>query len=64
MQTIWEFDQIENKHSLYRGDDCIKTFCEFLRERAKNITDSEKKKMLPLTKKELKSRQNNKMLHF
>ena len=32
----------------------MKTFCESLREHAKNIIDFEKK-MLPLTKKELKS---------
>ena len=30
----------------------MKTFCKSLRERAKNITDFEKKKVLPLTKKE------------
>ena len=30
-------------------------FCTSLREQAKNIIDFEKKKMLPLTKEELKS---------
>ena len=25
--TIWAFDSIENKHSLYRGEDCMKKFC-------------------------------------
>ena len=33
----------------------MKTFCESLREHAKNIIDFEKKKMLPLTKAESKS---------
>ena len=33
----------------------MKTFCESLRENAKNITDFAKKKTLPLTKEELKS---------
>ena len=27
MSTIWGFDHIENKHSLYRGKDCMKKFC-------------------------------------
>ena len=43
MSTIWGFDLIENKHSLYRGKDCIKTYCTSLEEHAKNITDFEKK---------------------
>ena len=33
----------------------MKRFCEFFREHTKNITDFEKKKMLPLTKEKLKS---------
>ena len=45
---------VENKHILYHGKDCIKKFCESLREHAKNVIDLEKKKMLPLTKEELK----------
>ena len=27
MATIWAFDHIENKHTLYRGKDCMKNFC-------------------------------------
>ena len=27
MATVWAFDNIENKHSLYRGRDCMKKFC-------------------------------------
>ena len=38
MSTIWGFDHIENKHTLYRGKIVL-----------------EKKKVLPLTKEELKS---------
>ena len=33
----------------------MKKFCESLREHTKNIIDFEIKKMLPLTKEELKS---------
>ena len=28
MSTILSFKSIENKHDVYRGTDCIKTFCE------------------------------------
>ena len=49
--TIWSFNHIENKCSLYPEKDCMKKFCEFLREHAKSIINFEKKKMLPLTKK-------------
>ena len=27
MSTIWAFNNIENKHTLYRGKDCMKKFC-------------------------------------
>ena len=41
MSTIWAFDHIENKHTLYHGKDCMKKFCESLRECTKNIIDLE-----------------------
>ena len=36
----------------------MKKFCKSLRGHAKSTTDFEKKKMLPLTKEELKSHQD------
>ena len=39
MSIIWALDSIENKHSLYLVEYCMK-----------NATNFEKKKMLPLTK--------------
>ena len=54
------FNNKESKHSLYHGEDCIKKFCESLREHAKNIIGFGKKKMLPLRKEELKSHQDAK----
>ena len=60
VSTIWGFDHIEDKHTLYHGKDCMKKFCTSLREHAKNIIDFEKKKMLPLTKEELQSHQDAK----
>ena len=44
MSAIWVFNNIENKHSLYRGKDYMKRVCESLREHAKNIIDFEKEK--------------------
>ena len=43
MSTIWAFNHIENKHTLYRRKDCMKKFCESLREHVKHIIDFEKK---------------------
>ena len=34
MSTIWGFDHIKNKHTSYRGKDCMKRFYESLREQA------------------------------
>ena len=34
MSTISLFRSIQNKHDVYRGKDCIKKFCEFVREHA------------------------------
>ena len=58
------FHNIYKKHTLYRGEDCIKKICESLREHAKKIIDFEKKKMLPLTKEELKSYQDTKVCYI
>ena len=44
MSTIWGYVHIENKHTLFCGKDCMKTFCNSLREDTKNIIDFEKKK--------------------
>ena len=62
--TIWGFAHIEDKHTLYRGKDCMKKFCTSLREHAKNKIDFEKKKMLLLTKEELKSHQDAKLFYI
>ena len=36
MTTIWAFDNTEDKHILYCGEDCMKRFSEFLRKE-KNV---------------------------
>ena len=55
MSTKWPFDTIENTHSVYRGKDFTKKFCISLREHVADVINFEKKKMLSLTEKELKS---------
>ena len=58
MSTMSAFDTIENKHSLYRGKDCMKKFCISLREHTGDVINFKKKRMLPLTEKELKLHQD------
>ena len=55
---------MENKHTLYRGEDCMKKFCTSLRQDTTKVLNFEKKKMLPLTKKELKLPQNATECHI
>ena len=47
--THCSFDQTKNKLDYYRGKDCMKKFCQDLREHA---TKYKKKKMTPLTTEE------------
>ena len=55
MSTKWIFDGKENEHDVSRGEDCMKKFCESLREYAMEMISLEKTKMTPLTNKEQKS---------
>ena len=32
VSTIWGFDYVESKHTLYHGKDCMKKFCNSLKE--------------------------------
>ena len=41
--SISSFKSIENKHDIYRGKDCMKKFCESLREHSMKIIDFKKK---------------------
>ena len=43
MSTLWIFDGLENKHDVYRSEDCMKTFCDSLREHAVKIINFEKR---------------------
>ena len=50
MSTISSFKRIGKRHDVYRGKDCIKMFCESLREHVMKIINFRKKKIKPLTK--------------
>ena len=44
MSAILVFDGIENKYDVYRGKDCMRKFCESLKEHVVKIINFEKKK--------------------
>ena len=44
MSAIFSFRSIENKLDIYRGKDCMKNFCESLREHAVKIINFKNKK--------------------
>ena len=43
MFTVSSFRSIESKHDVHRGKECMKTFCESLREHAMKIINFKKK---------------------
>ena len=51
MTTISSFKNVEHKHDVYKGKDCMKKFCKSLREYAIKIINFKKKKKKLLTKK-------------
>ena len=55
MSTISSFRNIENEDNLYKGKDCMETFCKFLRKHAIKIINFKKKKIKLLTKKQQES---------
>ena len=62
--TVSSFTSIENKHDVYRRKDCMKKFCESLREHAMKIINSKKKKMRSLTKEQQESYENAKICYI
>ena len=64
MRTISSFRSIENKYDVYRGKDCMKNFCESLREDALKIINFEKEKIRLLTKERQESYENVKICYI
>ena len=55
MSTMLSLKNIENKHDVHRGKDCMKKFREPLREHAMKIINFKKKKLKLLTKEQQES---------
>ena len=51
----------KNKHYFYRGKDCIEKFCKGLKELVTEMINFKKKEMIPLTNKEIKSYEKQKV---
>ena len=62
--TQFSFDKLKKKLDYYRGNNCMKNFCLDLREHATKIINYEKKEMIPLTKKEEKKHNKEKVSHI
>ena len=52
MPTVLSFKNTGNKHIVYRGKDCIETFCKYLREHATKKINFKKRKVKLLTKEQ------------
>ena len=63
MLTCSSFDAKENKRRLYRGEDCMKRFCEDSKEHTTRIINYERKRIIPLTNEERKTHRWAKICH-
>ena len=62
--SICSFDDTKNKRYFYRGKDCIEKFCKDLKELGTEMINFKKKEMIPLTNKEIKSYEKQKVCHI
>ena len=62
--TCCSFDKSENERKYYRGKDCMKIFCEDLKDQAMKIINYEKKEMTPLTTEEKESYENQQICYI
>ena len=62
--TCCSFDKSKNERIYYRGKDCMKKFCEDLKDQAMKIINCEKKEMIPLTYEEKESYENQEICHI
>ena len=59
--TLCSFDKSENKQTYYRGRDCMKRFCDDLKEHVTRIVNYEMKPMDILTEEEKESYKNQEL---
>ena len=62
--SIYSFDETKNRRYFHRGKDCIEKFCKNLKQLVTEITDFEEKEMIPLTNKEIKSYEKQKVCYI
>ena len=62
--SICSFDDTKNRRYFYRRKDCIEKFCKDLKELGTEIINFEEKEMIPLTNKEIKSYEKQKVCHI
>ena len=62
--TNCSFDETKNKLDCYKGEDCMERFCKDLRDHAMKIINYEEKEMIPLTDKENKSYEKQKVCYI
>ena len=62
--TCCSFDKSKNEIKYYRAEDCMKIFCNDLRNQAMKIINYEKKEMIPLTDKEKETHENQKICYI
>ena len=62
--TCYSFDKSETERKYYRGRDCMKMFCNDLKEQAMRIINYEQKPMIPLTNEEKESYENQQICHI
>ena len=62
--SICLFDDMKNRPYFYRGKDCIKKFCKDLKKLGMKIINFEEKKVIPLTNKQMKSYETQKVCHI
>ena len=62
--TCCSFDKTENRQTYYRGRDCMKRFCDDLKEHVIRITNFEMKPMIDLTEEEKESYEHQQLCHI
>ena len=62
--TCCSFDKSENERKYYREKDCMKMFCNDLKQQVNKIINYEMKAMIPLTNEEKESYENQEICHI
>ena len=62
--SICSFDETKTKRYFYREKDCIEKLCKDLKEFGTEIINFKKKEMIPLTNKEIKSYEKQKVSYM